>query len=149
MGQNRLRPRFRRLRESCRTSDCAPIGQLLDGRGQDSGASPVIWLLFMITMLRAFVKCSSGIQMTDPPHEVLQRSGHEFSQEHIDYSRHRNRFTPPETPVDLLEIDLLSRKGEKGRGGRSKLGQACLARDLEDKYCRVVPNLLQTTRLIL
>jgi hypothetical protein len=56
------------LWQSCRTSDCAPIGQLLEGTGQGSGASSAIWLLFMITMLRALVnKISPGIQMTDPP----------------------------------------------------------------------------------
>jgi DNA repair protein endonuclease SAE2/CtIP C-terminus len=45
-------------------------------------------------------------------YEYLRKTGHEFEKfdAPIDYSRHRSRFTPPETPDDFWEIDFIDEK---------------------------------------
>lgn len=57
-------------------------------------------------------------------YDALRKSGHEFSQseppnQYLQHSRHRARFTPPETPVDFWEIDFIDEKLKAEKEGRS------------------------------
>ena len=72
------------------------------------------------------VRCKSerqGLPCRDCPecrafYEVLRRSGDNLvnSQNTIQFSRHRARFTPPETPADFWELDFIDER----RQGSSK-----------------------------
>lgn len=42
-----------------------------EGTGQGSGASPAIWLIYMVTLLNAFAKYSSGMTVSSPYQENL------------------------------------------------------------------------------
>jgi hypothetical protein len=66
-------------------------------------------------------------------YEALRKGGHEFSQPmggvdcngssnnnpYLQHSRHRARFTPPETPVDFWELDFIDEKLQAEKEGRS------------------------------
>jgi hypothetical protein len=76
------------------------------------------------------VRCKAkrqGLPCHDCPdcqafYACLRRSGHEFSQDfgEMEHSRHRARFTPPETPADFWEIDFIDEK----RASIEKAGNA-------------------------
>lgn len=65
-------------------------------------------------------------------YEALRKGGHEFSQPmgadcdgssnndpYLQHSRHRARFTPPETPADFWELDFIDEKLQAEKEGRS------------------------------
>jgi hypothetical protein len=42
--------------------------------------------------------------------DTLKDTGHEFSQDPLQFSRHRSRFEPTETPVDFWELDFIDER---------------------------------------
>ncbi|KAL7557406.1 hypothetical protein ACA910_009111 [Epithemia clementina (nom. ined.)] len=57
-------------------------------------------------------------------YDVLRRSGDHLvnSQSTVQFSRHRTRFTPPETPEDFWEIDFIDEKRKKQQQQRIEEG---------------------------
>jgi hypothetical protein len=43
-------------------------------------------------------------------YQMLKETGHEFSQDPLENSRHRSRFQPSETPVDFWELDFIDER---------------------------------------